>query len=128
MKTKHIIIGLVVVFTSIAIFAQCKDKTETSNKEDCSEPCTKDTKEVIMGENENIIYYTCPMPSHKHIHSSTLGKCSECNMELVAAVVSDEKDKEFYGCPMEAHSHVRQEKPGKCDECGMKLKPMRLVK
>ena len=33
-----------------------------------------------------IMYYTCPMKSHKHIHSNEAGKCPECGMELVAAV------------------------------------------
>ena len=84
-------------------------------------------KSQING-GEKLIYYTCPMESHKHVHSSQAGKCSECSMELVPAVVTLENMKEFYGCPMEAHSHVRSDSPGTCEDCGMKLKPMRLVK
>ena len=77
---------------------------------------------------EKIIYYTCPMESHKHVHSSEPGKCPECGMALVAGVITSEENMEFYGCPMEAHSHVRSDKPGDCPECGMTLKPMRLDK
>ncbi|MCF7797699.1 MAG: hypothetical protein K9N11_08950 [Lentisphaeria bacterium] len=77
---------------------------------------------------ERFIYYTCPMPEHKHIHSKEPGQCTECGMPLVQAVVTDTAQMEFWGCPMEAHSHVRHENSGKCPECGMNLKPMRLVK
>ena len=76
---------------------------------------------------EKLIYYTCPMESHKHIHSSEAGTCEECGMKLVKAVITTEDKKEFYGCPMEAHSHVRQDSPGSCESCGMTLKPMRLA-
>ena len=79
-------------------------------------------------QEERLIYYTCPMDSHKHIHSSEAGRCSECSMELVAAVVTSEDKMDFYGCPMEAHSHVRQDSPGICEGCGMTLEPMRLKK
>jgi hypothetical protein len=78
--------------------------------------------------DEKVIYYTCPMEAHKAVHSDKPGKCSECGMALVPAVVTTKEMAEFYGCPMEAHSHVRSDKPGKCAECGMELKPMRLKK
>lgn len=78
--------------------------------------------------NERFIYYTCPMPEHKHIHSKEPGSCSECGMALVQAVVTDTTQMEFWGCPMEVHSHVRHNASGKCPECGMNLKPMRLIK
>ena len=77
---------------------------------------------------EKLIYYTCPMPAHKAVHSDQPGKCPECSMTLVEAVVTDTTDMQFWGCPMPTHSHVRLEKSGDCPECGMKLKPMRLVK
>jgi len=77
---------------------------------------------------EKMIYYTCPMPEHKDVHSMEPGKCSKCNMDLVKAVVTTEEKKEFYGCPMPEHSHVRQDTVGTCPECRMQLKPMRLVK
>jgi len=84
------------------------------------------TGEVAI--EEALIYYTCPMDSHKHVHSSEPGTCSECPMALVKAVTTSEEKMDFYGCPMEAHSHIRGEEPGTCSECSMKFKPMRLVK
>ncbi|MCF7802198.1 MAG: hypothetical protein K9N34_09300 [Candidatus Marinimicrobia bacterium] len=77
---------------------------------------------------EKLIYYTCPMPAHKNVHSDQPGKCPECGMKLVETVVTDTAEAQFWGCPMPSHSHVRMEKPGDCPECGMNLKPMRLVK
>jgi transcription initiation factor IIE alpha subunit len=77
---------------------------------------------------EKLVYYTCPMPEHKEIHSTVPGKCSLCNMAMVKAVVTTEEKKEFYGCPMPEHSYVRQDTAGTCPDCGMQLKPMRLVK
>ncbi len=81
-----------------------------------------------MQDEEQLIYYTCPMESHKHVHSQEAGKCPECGMNMVAAVATTADKAEFYGCPMEAHSYVRSDKPGVCEDCGMKLKPMRLKK
>lgn len=75
---------------------------------------------------ERVIYYTCPMESHKHIHSGEPGTCSECNMTLVPGVITTEDKLEYWGCPMEIHSHVREDAAGRCDECKMELKPMRL--
>jgi hypothetical protein len=79
-------------------------------------------------EDEQLIYYTCPMEEHKHVHSAEQGKCTKCGMDLVAGVVTDTTRMEYYGCPMEIHSHIRSDESGTCEECGMKLKPMRLVK
>ena len=79
-------------------------------------------------DEEKLIYYTCPMDEHKHIHSREAGNCPECNMELVAGVITTEENKEYYGCPMLIHSHVRHDEPGRCAECKMELKPMRLKK
>jgi len=83
-------------------------------------------KAPAQASGEKLIYYTCPMESHKHIHSSEPGSCSECGMPLVKAVVTAEDQAEFYGCPMEIHSHIRHAEPGRCEECNMELKPMRL--
>ena len=77
---------------------------------------------------ETLIYYTCPMDAHKHVHSSKPGTCSECSMVLVKAVTTSVDKMDFYGCPMEIHSHIRSDEPGICPECSMALKPMRLVK
>ncbi len=80
------------------------------------------------GAEEKLIYYTCPMKEHKHIHSAVPGICSECNMEMAAGVTTSKEKMEYYGCPMEIHSHVRSDKEGTCKDCGMDLKPMRLDK
>jgi hypothetical protein len=113
----------VLSFLALAVFlvvVGCsKNDTDQQTQTSQSEETTID---------EKLIYYTCPMESHKHIHSAEPGKCPECNMELVKAVTTSEQKMEFYGCPMEAHSHIRSDKPGKCDECSMTLKPMRLEK
>ncbi len=78
-------------------------------------------------ETMHLIYYTCPMDSHKHVHSNAPGTCAECGMELVAAGITTEEKMEYYGCPMEIHSHVRSDQSGTCAECGMELKPMRFI-
>lgn len=109
------------------IFFACGQKeearTEISHQEhDMMQPDT-----TTMAE-EKLIYYTCPMEEHKHVHSGKPGTCPECGMDLVAGVVTDTTRMEYYGCPMEIHSHIRSDESGTCQECGMKLKPMRLVK
>ncbi len=75
---------------------------------------------------EKLIYYTCPMESHKHIHSAEPGECGECNMKLVPGVITTEDKMEYWGCPMLIHSHIRHDAAGRCAECKMELKPMRL--
>jgi hypothetical protein len=87
-----------------------------------------DTMQMVSDTGEKIIYYTCPMEDHKHVHSDKPGKCHECGMALVAAVLTTEDKADFYGCPMEAHSYVRTDISGKCPQCGMELKLMRLKK
>lgn len=79
-------------------------------------------------DGERVIYYTCPMEEHKHVHSKEPGTCTECNMQLVAGVVTSEENMAYYGCPMLIHSHIRHSEPGRCEECRMELKPMRLKK
>lgn len=76
----------------------------------------------------NLVYYTCPMPDHKAVHSATPGKCDQCGMDLVKVVVATKDNEEFYGCPMPEHSFVRQDSAGVCPECGMQLEPMRMVR
>ncbi len=87
-----------------------------------------DTSADQVSAEEILIYYTCPMEAHKHVHSSEPGTCSECPMALVKAVTTSKEKMAFYGCPMEAHSHIRGDEPGTCTECSMALKPMRLDK
>ncbi len=83
---------------------------------------------ALTGSEEILIYYSCPMDSHSHIHSREAGSCSECGMDMVKGVITTQENMDFWGCPMEAHAHVRTDSPGTCEDCGMKLKPMRLVK
>lgn len=112
--------SIIFVAAGITLFISgCDKKGETT---------THDHSKHTAGQTEKLIYYTCPMVSHKHIHHREPGKCEECGMKLVEGVVTSEKNKEYYGCPMLIHSHVRSEAPGKCEECGMHLKPMRLKK
>ena len=73
-------------------------------------------------EMQDVIYYTCPMKEHKHVSSDKPGKCTECQMALVAAVESKTDSTDYYGCPMKSHSHIRSDKPGVCPDCGMDLK------
>ncbi|MFH1851914.1 MAG: heavy metal-binding domain-containing protein [Candidatus Neomarinimicrobiota bacterium] len=122
MNKKLIVIGLIVLS---GIWACGKTKTaDTAAKMDHS----KMAMAGAVVDGEQLIYYTCPMDSHKHVHSMEPGKCPECSMTLVAGVVTTEAKMDYYGCPMEVHSHIRSDQPGTCDECGMLLKPMRLVK
>jgi hypothetical protein len=114
MRLMSILIVMACVF-----LAGCS-KSDSEN----SQPAGQENGEVAT---EALIYYTCPMESHKHVHSSQPGKCTECPMDLVKAVTTSEEKMDFYGCPMEAHSHIRGEESGKCTECSMDLKPMRLV-
>lgn len=120
MKLYMIVFSL--LLTSILIISSCDKKEENQVSKE---------KAMMMTQTdsvEQVIYYTCPMPEHKHVYSKEPGECPECKMKLVAGVVTDEAHKEYYGCPMLIHSHVRSDSTGTCPECGMKLKPMRLVK
>ena len=98
----------------------------------CNKNEAESSEEVTPGEvtgvEESLIYYTCPMESHKHVHSGQPGNCPECQMALVRGVTTSVENMEFYGCPMETHSHIRGSEPGTCPECSMTLKPMRLDK
>lgn len=84
--------------------------------------------EPEIADDERLIYFTCPMDSHKHVSHVDPGKCEDCGMDLVAGVITTTENMDYYGCPMLIHSSIRQESEGTCDDCGMKLMPMRLVK
>jgi len=125
MRTSQIIILLVVALGMLACGG--KKTVDKQTKMEAHQNVTaNEMSESIKGEK--VMYYTCPMESHKHVHSQEAGKCPECGMNLVAVVVADANNNDFYGCPMPIHSHVRSDQPGKCDECGMNLKPMRMEK
>lgn len=112
--------ALSIVVVAVLFVIGCS-KSDTAKPQQAAQ--TEETK-----VEEKLVYYTCPMEMHKHVHSDKPGKCPECDMDLVKVVITSEENKDFYGCPMEAHSHVRSDKPGSCDDCGMILKPMRLEK
>ena len=116
------------IFLSFLFLVGCSEKKEAEQHMHSEQEKKMDMTGMDKTTDEQIIYYTCPMEEHKHIHSDKAGKCPECNMDLVAAVTTDGDNKEYYGCPMEVHSHVRHQEPGKCPECSMELKPMRLTK
>jgi hypothetical protein len=124
MKTTQIIIWLVLALGLLACGG--KKTAEEQTKQEIQGVATQEMSESIKGDK--VMYYTCPMETHKHVHSQEAGKCPECGMELVAVVEADESNKDFYGCPMPIHSHVRSDQPGKCNECGMELMPIRLEK
>ncbi len=113
---------------TIALFLFACGQKEEAKTEDMHQYHSMDKTEMADMAEEQVIYYTCPMAEHKHIHSAQPGQCPDCGMELVAGVVTSEDKMEYYGCPMLTHSHVRFDSAGTCAECGMELKPMRLVK
>ena len=116
---------LSMIMFSIVLISCGGEKEGQPAKSNTPQPMEKSHAQM---DEERLIYYTCPMESHKHIHSREPGSCSECGMALVPGVITSEDKMEYYGCPMEIHSHVRQETPGRCAECNMELKPMRLKK
>ena len=118
-----VFIATIFLFGISLVVSAAEDNVEQKPAEDKAS-----TDDMTTEVKETVIYYTCPMNQHKHIHSDSAGTCNDCNMALVAAVVTSEDKKDYYGCPMLEHSHVRSDQPGTCADCGMELKPMRLVK
>ena len=117
---------LITIFLFSALLFSCSNKDNTPKTGHEGHDHMSASKE--MASEERVIYYTCPMESHKHIHSAEPGNCSECGMALVEGVITSEDKMEYYGCPMKIHSHIRHDKPGTCEACKMELKPMRLKK
>jgi len=115
---------VIMMITSLTLFS-CSKKDSHAGHDHSSMKKAENEKQVAA-ESEPIIYYTCPMESHKHIHAREAGNCSECGMEMVAGVITSEEQMEYWGCPMEAHAHIRLDAAGTCEDCGMQLKPMRL--
>ena len=121
---------IILIILSLALIVNCgggKDtKTETDKSHTghthSSDPADK------MTEDEDLVYYTCPMDAHSAEYSSDPGHCPKCGMDLAAGVITAKDNSDFYGCPMLIHSHLRENKPGTCADRGMKLKPMRLIK
>ena len=115
---------LAVMIMSLMLFG-CGKQDEHAGHDHGEMEMDKEAK-MMATQAEQIIYHTCPMDEHKHIHGPEGEACSECGMKLVPAVTTTVEKMEYYGCPMEAHSHVRLDEAGTCEDCGMKLKPMRL--
>ncbi|MFQ6616987.1 MAG: heavy metal-binding domain-containing protein, partial [Fidelibacterota bacterium] len=90
MKPFLLILGPVLV---LGILACAREKegegTETSAEE----------RELAVQGSElgKVLYYTCPMESHKHVHSGEEGTCPDCGMTLIPVVQTAEADAEFYG-------------------------------
>ena len=121
---------IILIILSLAIIIHCgggKDTKTESDKSHASHTHSINPADK-MAEDENLIYYTCPMDAHSAEYSSAPGHCPKCGMDLAAGVITANEKREFYGCPMLIHSYIREGNPGTCEDCGMKLKPMRLIK
>ncbi len=83
----------------LTVLFACSDggQKTTSNSEDAEK--TQHHSEPNSAESKEAIYYTCPMSEHKHISSNEPGRCTECQMELVAAVETTADSSDYYGCP-----------------------------
>ena len=116
---------LIPILFLTAFVVACGGKQEPSHSDHSDH--MHGTPMAAKVEGERLIYYSCPMEEHKHIHSMKPGECSICGMKMKAGVITTEEKMEYWGCPMEIHSHIRQDEPGTCDLCMMKLQPMRLT-
>jgi len=116
---------MIVLLAAFVIGCGAEKETPATNHDGHNHAAME--KVEASADEEKMIYYTCPMESHKHVHSREAGKCPECEMTLVPGVVTAEDKMEYWGCPMLIHSHIRHEESGRCEECKMELKPMRLV-
>ena len=124
MKITQITIWLVLVLGLLACSGN-KTAKEHTNME--VPAVATDEMSESMAVNA-VVYYNCPMETHKHIYSAEQGKCELCGMDLVSVVMGTEEHKDYYGCPMAEHSHVRSDEPGTCAECGMALVPLKFSK
>ncbi len=129
---------MILIITAMAIIACGKTEKHDDHQHNMGAAMTETQQhegmemagadEPVLADDETLIYFTCPMDSHKDVHHVDPGECEKCGMKLVAGVVTSKEKLDYYGCPMLIHSHVRQDTPGTCDDCGMKLMPMRMVK
>ena len=71
---------------------------------------------------DRVLYYTCPMPEHAHIHAANPGKCPLCAMTLIPMMGPSETPS-LYHCPM--HPEITSDKPGLCPKCEMDLVPVK---
>lgn len=100
---KCIVILMLMIATTSAIFGQ-KAKQATLKKGQYSTALAS---------------YSCPM--HPEVTSSTPGKCSECNMDLILSKKEQMKTEvtHIYTCPM--HPDVISNDSGNCPKCNTKL-------
>ena len=121
---------IILIILSLALIVNCGGGKDTKTETDKSHAGHTDSGDPAdkMTEDEDLVYYTCPMDAHSAEYSSDPGHCPICSMDLAAGVITADENRDFYGCPMLIHSHIRENKPGTCVDCGMKLKPMRLIK
>ncbi|MFC1527728.1 heavy metal-binding domain-containing protein [Candidatus Neomarinimicrobiota bacterium] len=79
MKITQITIWLVLALGLLA----CGGKKTADDQTNQEVPAvtTDEMSESIIGDN--IISYTCPMETHKHVHSDEVGNCPECGMDLI---------------------------------------------
>ena len=90
MKITQVIIWLVIALGLLACSG--KKTVEEQTKQKVQAVDTHEISESTIGDK--VMYYTCPMKSHKHIHSQEAGKCPECGMNLVAVVEGDKRSEE----------------------------------
>jgi len=110
----------IIVATILGLVACNSEKTTMDESKQAEKAISmEETSKTMMASA--VVYYTCPMESHKHVHSVEADTCTECGMALIPVVKGTDEDHDFYGCSMEEHSHVRSDEPGTCAECGMAL-------
>ena len=117
----------IIVVTILGLVACNSEKTTIDDSKQAEKTISmEETSKTMMASA--VVYYTCPMESHNHIHSQEAGKCELCEMDLVSVVKGTEEHKDYYGCPMAEHSYVRSDEPGTCAECKMVLVPLKFSK
>jgi len=117
----------IIIATILGLVACNSEKTTKDDSKQAEKAMSVEETSKTMTASANV-YYTCPMESHKHIHSTEADTCTECGMALIPVVKGTDEYHDFYGCPMAEHSHVRSDEPGTCVECGMALVPLKFSK
>jgi len=98
--------------------------TEEAEAREAGEPMST----APAAEEEDRLYYVCPMPEHVDILYDKPGVCPICGMKLVPvrrhAGHVDKPKIAYWTCPMPEHASVHEPGPGKCPICGMSLIPV----
>ena len=99
---KRLIILMLLVVSSTAIFAQAEGQSKHKKKH----------------SNTAKAKYTCLM--HPEVTSTKAGECPKCGTQFVVQRTGSKQVKKItYSCPM--HPEVIGKKDEKCPKCGMKL-------